>query len=148
MGHADTTSRSSRIFPRSRRSGQIISRQLCAHSKFRRLKMKTRQAVLVGIITLITALPALAHHSFAAEFDETKPIALKGVVSKVEWENPHVYFYVDVQDGKGNVANWGVESTSVVELIHRGWSHDSLKVGDHVTVEGFTAKDGSRLVGA
>jgi Family of unknown function (DUF6152) len=110
--------------------------------------MKTKRIAIVGLIALCSAFPALAHHSFAAEFDETKPITLKGVVSKVEWENPHVYFHVDAKDEQGNVVDWHVESTSVVELIHRGWSHDSLKVGDRVIVEGFTAKNGSRLVGS
>jgi len=110
--------------------------------------MKLKQAVLAGAIALASSFPAFAHHSFAAEFDETKPITLKGVVSKIEWENPHVYFYIDVKDDKGNTVNWGVESTSVVELVHRGWTHDSLKLGDRVTVEGFVAKDGSHLAGA
>jgi len=110
--------------------------------------MKLKQAVLAGVIALASSFPAFAHHSFAAEFDETKPITLKGVVSKIEWENPHVYFYIDVKDDKGNTVNWGVESTSVVELVHRGWTHDSLKLGDRVTVEGFVAKDGSHLAGA
>jgi len=110
--------------------------------------MRFRQIGLIGATLLTASLPAFAHHSFAAEFDENKPAVLSGVVSKIEWENPHVYFYVDVKDDKGNTVNWGVESTSVVELIHRGWTRDSLKLGDRVKVEGFLAKDGSHLVGA
>jgi hypothetical protein len=110
--------------------------------------MRLKHAVLLAIISIVTALPALAHHSFAAEFDETKSLALTGVVFKVEWGNPHVYFYIDTKDDRGNVVTWGVESASVGELVHRGWQHDTLKVGDHVKVEGFVAKDGSHLLGA
>jgi hypothetical protein len=110
--------------------------------------MKVRNVFLFGVISLITAFPAFAHHSFAAEFDETKPITLKGVVSKIEWANPHVYFYFDVKDDKGNVVNWGWEGGSPGQLLRNGWTRTTLKVGDQVTVEGFVAKDGAHLLGS
>jgi uncharacterized protein DUF6152 len=109
--------------------------------------MKAKYAVFLVVAGLMAALQAFAHHSFAAEFDVNKPVSLKGVVTKIEWTNPHVYFYIDVTDDKGNVVNWGFEGGNPGQLLRNGWKHDSLKVGDHVNVEGFAAKDGSHLVG-
>jgi hypothetical protein len=84
-----------------------------------------------------------AHHSFAAQYDRNKPVTLKGTVTKVEWMNPHIYFYVDVPEAGGAVSNWAVELGAPNGLYRRGWRRDTLKVGDAVEVEGWLAKDGS-----
>ena len=110
--------------------------------------MKTKLAALVGFFGLMVVMPALAHHSFSAEFDGSKPVEFKGIVTRIEWANPHVYFYVDVKDDKGNVVSWGFETTGPGSLHRQGWNRDSLKVGDQVIVNGYLAKDGSKLADA
>jgi Family of unknown function (DUF6152) len=96
-------------------------------------------AVVVGF-ALGTA-SAMAHHSFAAEFDAGQPINLKGTVTKIEWMNPHTYFYIDVAEPSGQTINWGLEMGSPNGLMRAGWTRNTLKVGDVVTVEGSRAKD-------
>jgi hypothetical protein len=102
----------------------------------------------VSAALMLTSLPAFPHHSFAAEYDATKPVTLSGTVTKVEWMNPHARFYVDVKDDKGGVANWEFELGSPNGLMREGWTRNSLKQGDVVTVTGSLAKDGTRLVNA
>ena len=94
------------------------------------------------------ALPALAHHSFDAEYDGNKTIVLTGVVTKVEWMNPHARFYVDVKENDGSVTNWNLELGSPASLIRRGWTRKSLKAGDQITVKASLAKDGSKMANA
>src|SRR5579872_4649596 len=108
------------------------------------------KAKLFGVLAgcAMAAMPMLAHHSFSAEYDRSKSVTLKGTVTKVEWLNPHARFYVDVKDDQGNVTNWNIELGPPMILTRLGWRHDSLKIGDQVTVEGYAAKDGSKMANA
>jgi hypothetical protein len=99
--------------------------------------------VVLAAVSFLAAVPVLAHHSFAAEFDINQPVTLKGVITKVEWFNPHVYIYVDVQDANGKTVNWSVEGGPPNTLYRQGWRKDSLKPGDVVTIDAYRAKDGS-----
>jgi Family of unknown function (DUF6152) len=110
--------------------------------------MRKLTLFIAGLALLAAAAPAIAHHSFAAEFDAAKPITLTGTVTKIEWMNPHVWFYTDVKDESGKVSNWGFEMGSPNGLMRAGWTRNSMKLGDMVTVEGSRAKDGSNHVNA
>jgi hypothetical protein len=100
------------------------------------------------VVAAVLVAPVLAHHSFSAEFDGTKPIQLAGPVTRIDWANPHVYFYIAVKQPNGTVENWGCETAGPGGLLRRGWKRDSLKVGDQVIVNGYRAKDGSKLADA
>lgn len=110
--------------------------------------MRVDLAVVAALGLLVPAVPVLAHHSFAAEYDASKPVTLKGTVTKVEWTNPHARFYVDVKDDAGNVTKWNLELASPNVLARNGWTRHSLNEGDQITVEGSKAKDGSNLANA
>ena len=109
------------------------------------IKMNNRAScrTVVTCVFSLMAIPSLAHHAFVAQFDADKPIKLVGKVTSIEWQNPHAWFYIDVEDDDGNVASWGLELASPNLLVRNGWTRSSLKVGDIVTVEGFHARDGS-----
>ena len=101
-----------------------------------------------GLIALGQPTLLKAHHSFAAEYDRSKPVTLMGTVTKVEWMNPHVYFYIDVKDTDGKTSNWALELGNPAGLYRRGWKKEALKIGGTVTVEGSMSKDGSHRVNA
>ena len=104
------------------------------------------RAACLGL--LVSVAPALAHHSFAAEYDTSKPIKVTGVVTKMEWMNPHARFYVDVKEADGTVSTWNFELGAIPVLLKQGWRKDALKPGDQVTVEGNRAKDESHTAAA
>src|SRR2546422_6974632 len=101
--------------------------------------------LLAGLGLGVFAWPAFAHQALAGQYDKDTPIQLTGVVTKIEWMNPHARFYIDIKDESGNVTNWNIELGPPLILRRAGWRQDSLKVGDQVTVEGYRAKDGSKM---
>jgi hypothetical protein len=110
--------------------------------------MKFRIAIFAAAVGLTAAWPLLAHHSFAAEFDGSKAMRLTGALSKIEWTNPHTYFYLDVNDASGNIVKWTCEAGSPGALSRRGFKKSDLKLGDTLVVDGYLAKDGSHLIDA
>ena len=110
--------------------------------------MKTTLAFVAACVTAIAGVPLVAHHSFAAEFDGTKAIRVMGTLAKVEWTNPHIYFYVDVKDDNGVLVHWACEAGAPGALSRRGFKKGDLKLGDTLIVDGYLAKDGSHLMDA
>jgi hypothetical protein len=105
--------------------------------------MRANLICLTAGLLMAAAAPMLAHHAFAAEYDSTKPVKVTGAISKVEWTNPHIWFYVDVKDDSGKITTWGFSGGPPGMLQRRGINKSVLKIGDIVTVEGFRAKDAS-----
>jgi len=103
-----------------------------------------------SILSLVLALaaPLAAHHSFSAQFDATKQVTIEGTVTKIAWANPHVYFFVDVKGEDGTIATWACETNGPNGLIRQGWKRESMKVGDHVIVNAYLARDGTKTVDA
>jgi Family of unknown function (DUF6152) len=112
--------------------------------------MRTKHwfVLLAVSAVMLTSIPLLAHHSFAAQYDRNKPNTITGPVTKVDWINPHARFFVEVKDQSGKIINWEVELGPPAMLMRNGWTRNSLKIGETVTVSGFVAKDGSNLTNA
>jgi hypothetical protein len=96
----------------------------------------------------VAATPARAHHSFASVFDADQPIKLTGTVTKIEWQNPHAWFYIDVKNERGEATNWALELGSPNLLLRAGWARESLKTGDSVTVDAWRSRDGNNIANA
>jgi hypothetical protein len=109
---------------------------------------QTLALVAAGAALVLAALPVAAHHSFAAEFDATKKVSLSGTVTKLDWMNPHIWMYVDVKDDSGTMVHWQCEGAPPNTLTRNGWTKDSLKIGDQVTIEGVRSKDGTNTCNA
>lgn len=110
--------------------------------------MRLRQILLLTGLCAAATIPLIAHHSFAAEFDGNQPMRVEGTLTKIEWTNPHSFFYIDVKDDKGNVVNWACEGGGPGALSRRGFKRGDIKIGDKMIVDGYRAKDGSHLMDA
>ena len=96
----------------------------------------------------LIGVTAQGHHSFSVQYDDTKPVTMQGWVTKVEWTNPHVYFYMDVEGDGSEVETWAFEMVAPIVLERRGWTRNTLQIGETLEIEGFLARDGSRLASA
>jgi hypothetical protein len=102
--------------------------------------------LILGMLAM--AVPVVAHHAFATEFDANKPVTMKGIVTKIDWANPHVWFYLNIKTESGVIENWGFEMGGPNSLRNSGWTRETMKIGDEVIVDGSLAKNGSKNVNA
>jgi hypothetical protein len=109
--------------------------------------MRAHLAV-VSIGLVLFAMPAVAHHSFAAEFDGKKCVVFEGVVTRIDWTNPHTFFFLNVKEGDGRVVNWAFETAGPNMLSHLGWKRDSIKIGDRLKVSAYPAWNGAKIASA
>src|SRR5215831_771221 len=112
------------------------------------MKLSSSLVLAIGFALAIAAVPAVAHHSFAAQYDRSKPVTLTGPVTKIDWINPHARIFIDAKDANGKVVNWEIELGAPAILLRSGWTRNAIKVGETVTVNGSLAKDGSNLANA
>jgi hypothetical protein len=112
------------------------------------MKIKSSFVLVAVFALIVAAVPILAHHSFSAQYDRNKPTTLTGPVTKVDWINPHARFFMDAKDAAGKVVSWEIELGAPAMLMRRGWTRNSLKIGESVTVNGSLAKDGSHIANA
>ena len=126
---------------------QCTSMRRCGHDSRRGVHLRHQHLRLLAAIALTFHLsPTIyAHHSFAAQYDSSKPIEMRGTVTKVEWTNPHARVYIDVRDDKGQLANWNFEMASPNILVRNGWKQSTVKIGDQITVSGYLARKGERM---
>ena len=110
--------------------------------------MKSRLITCVAVVVVILGARLAAHHSFAAQYDPTKSIRITGTLSKVEWTNPHTYFYIDVKGDDGKVTSWTCEGAAPAQLSRRGFKKGDIKLGDALVVDGYRARDGSQVMDA
>jgi hypothetical protein len=112
------------------------------------MNFKVSLALAAVLSLILVAIPIRGHHSFAAQYDRNKPANLTGPVTKIEWINPHARFFMDVKEVDGKIVNWEIELGSTAGVLRRGWTRNSLKIGETVTVAGYKAKNGSNIANA